>query len=150
MIRQLGAALIVSLFLSACGSLAPAPKRAGQQVGQPYRINGVRYVPRADHDYDQVGMASWYGPGFHGKKTASGKRYNMNAMTAAHTTLPFGTRIRVTNLENNRSVILTINDRGPFAKGRIIDVSKRAAKRLGFIVKGETRVRVQAVAGAGG
>lgn len=141
------ATLIVMLFLSACGSSAPEPGRAGQQVGQPYRINGVRYVPRRDPGYDVVGMASWYGPGFHGKQTASGRRYDMHAMTAAHTTLPFGTRVRVTNLDNGRSVVLTINDRGPFAKGRILDVSKRAAERLGFIVKGKTKVRVQAVGG---
>lgn len=148
MIRQLSTTLILALFLSACGSAAPEPRRAGQQVGQPYRINGVRYVPRTDPDYDQVGMASWYGPGFHGKQTASGKRYDMNAMTAAHTTLPFGTRIRVTNLENDRSVVLTVNDRGPFVKGRIVDVSRKASERLGFKTKGKARVRVQAVDGS--
>lgn len=147
MIRQLGAALMVALFLSACGSSAPEPRGAGQQVGQPYRINGVRYVPRADPDYDRVGMASWYGPGFHGKTTASGKRYDMNAMTAAHKTLPFGTRVRVTNLENDRSVTLTINDRGPFVKGRIIDVSRKASEKLGFKTKGKARVRVQVIDG---
>jgi rare lipoprotein A len=80
---------------------------------------------------DQCGGASWYGPGFHGKKTASGERFNENAMTAAHKTLPLGTVVKVTNQRTGKSIKVTINDRGPFAKGRIIDLSKAAAARLG-------------------
>lgn len=90
-----------------------------------------------------TGVASYYGPGFHGKKTANGERFNMNALTAAHRTLPFGTRVRVTNLDNGRSVVVRINDRGPFAKGRIIDLSKVAAKRIGMIQSGTARVRLE-------
>ena len=80
---------------------------------------------------DQCGGASWYGPGFHGKKTASGERFNENAMTAAHKTLPLGTDVKVTNQRTGKSIKVTINDRGPFVKGRIIDLSKAAAARLG-------------------
>ncbi len=91
----------------------------------------------------QTGLASWYGKPFHGRQTASGERYDMNKMTAAHRKLPFGTRVRVTNLDNGRSVVVTINDRGPFKRGRIIDVSRRAAGELGFLKQGLTRVRVE-------
>ncbi len=119
-------------------------------VGQPYVINGVRYVPREAPDYNAVGTASWYGRPYHGRKTASGQIYNMNAPTAAHPTLPLGTRVRVTNLANHRSVVLTVNDRGPFAKGRIIDVSRHAADRLGFRRAGITRVRVEVIQTARG
>ena len=115
-------------------------------AGKPYTIKGVRYVPRADPSYDRTGIASWYGKHLHGRPTASGERFNERAMTAAHPTLPFGTRVRVTNLENGRSVQLTINDRGPFVRGRIIDVSRAAASVLGFERKGLARVRVQNVA----
>lgn len=95
--------------------------------------------------YSQTGLASWYGKPFHGRQTASGERYDMNEMTAAHRKLSFGTRVRVTNLDNGRSVVVTINDRGPFKGGRIIDVSRRAASKLGFLKKGITRVRVEAL-----
>ncbi len=92
--------------------------------------------------YVEIGIASWYGPGFHGKKTASGEIYNMYAMTAAHRTLPLGTYVRVTNLENGRSVVVRINDRGPFVAGRVIDLSYSAAKRLGFAEKGTALVKI--------
>ncbi len=88
----------------------------------------------------QVGSASWYA--LDGRKTANGERMNSQAMTAAHRRLPFGTRIRVTNLRNGKSVIVRINDRGPFAKGRILDLSKAAARRLGFIGRGHTKVKI--------
>lgn len=88
------------------------------------------------------GKASWYGPGFHGRRTANGERYNQNAMTAAHRNLRFGTRVKVTNLNNGRSVILRINDRGPYVKGRVIDVSAAAARSLGMIKTGVAPVRV--------
>ena len=90
----------------------------------------------------QTGKASWYGDKFHGRKTASGEIYNMNAMTAAHRKLPFGTRVKVTSKANGQSVIVKINDRGPFAKKRIIDVSKAAAKKLGMIKSGEISVSI--------
>ncbi len=129
-------------------SAEPAPD--SRQVGNPYVVKGVRYVPREDPGYNVVGMASWYGRPFHGRKTASGQIYNMNALTAAHPTLPLGTQVRVTNLAKNRSVVLTVNDRGPFAKGRIIDVSRRAAERLGFRRAGTARVRVEVIQAARG
>ncbi len=119
-----------------------APTNVPYRLGKPYTVRGVRYVPRDQPRYDRTGMASWYGGKFHGRKTASGQTYNMHAFTAAHTTLPMGTQVRVTNLSNGRSVIVTINDRGPFARGRIIDLSRAAANYLGFITQGTARVRV--------
>jgi rare lipoprotein A len=99
----------------------------------------------SDRTYEAVGVASWYGAKFHGRTTASGEPYDMNAMTAAHPSLPFGTKVRVTNLENGRAVVLRINDRGPFAKRRIIDVSRHAAEHLGFLGADLARVRVEAI-----
>ncbi|MFH1738468.1 MAG: septal ring lytic transglycosylase RlpA family protein [bacterium] len=92
--------------------------------------------------FPQTGIASWYGEKYHGRQTASGERYNMNAMTAAHPSLPFGSRVKVTNLENGQNAKLRINDRGPFVRGRIIDVSYRAARKLGFVRQGLTRVKI--------
>ncbi|MEN8137616.1 MAG: septal ring lytic transglycosylase RlpA family protein [Bacteroidota bacterium] len=91
----------------------------------------------------EVGMASFYSDKLHGKSTASGEPYDKIKMTAAHRTLPFNTKIRVTNLDNNKSVIVTVNDRGPFVKGRIVDVSRAAAVKLGFINKGLTKVKLE-------
>ncbi|HEY9845740.1 MAG TPA: septal ring lytic transglycosylase RlpA family protein, partial [Candidatus Caenarcaniphilales bacterium] len=88
------------------------------------------------------GLASWYGPGFHGNRTASGERYNQYALTAAHRSLPFGTRVQVTNLHNNRSVVVRINDRGPYSHGRVIDLSRKAAQLLGVVTSGVAPVRV--------
>ena len=88
----------------------------------------------------QSGRASWYGPGFQGRRTANGERFNTHALTAAHRRLPFGTRVRVTNTSNGRSVVVRINDRGPFIKGRVIDLSKAAAKQLGFVSSGVTKI----------
>jgi rare lipoprotein A len=93
----------------------------------------------------EIGIASFYESAFHGKTTASGRAYDEHALTAAHRTLPFGTRVRVTNLDNGRAAVLTITDRGPFARGRVIDVSRRAARKLGFWRRGTTRVRVDVV-----
>lgn len=112
------------------------------KVGNPYTVSGVRYYPREDFSLSETGIASWYGPNFHGKRTANGERYNQNDLTAAHRTLQMPSLVRVTNLENGRSVVVRINDRGPFKRGRIIDVSKRAAELLGFIGNGTARVRV--------
>ncbi|MFV3411415.1 septal ring lytic transglycosylase RlpA family protein [Pseudomonas nitroreducens] len=93
--------------------------------------------------YRAEGTASYYGKAHHGKRTASGERFNQNALTAAHRTLPFGTRVRVTNLDNDRSVVVRINDRGPFGRGRIIDVSKAAAEQLNMLRTGTARVRLE-------
>ncbi len=112
------------------------------KVGAPYQINGAWYYPAEDFEYSETGIASWYGPNFHGKKTANGEDYNQNDLTAAHRTLPMPSAVRVTNLENGRSLVLRINDRGPFARGRIIDVSRRGAQLLGFEKNGVAKVRV--------
>ena len=115
------------------------------KVGTPYVIKGVRYFPEVDGDYDETGVASWYGPGFHTKTTANGETYDQNDLTAAHKTLPMPSYVRVTNLENGRALVLRVNDRGPYAHGRIIDVSKRAAQLLGFENQGTAKVRVRIV-----
>lgn len=91
-------------------------------------------------EYRMQGMASWYGPGFSGRKTASGERFNPKALTAAHRTLPFGSSVKVTNVENGKSVIVRVNDRGPFSRGRIIDLSKAAAAKIGLLRSGTARV----------
>jgi rare lipoprotein A len=93
--------------------------------------------------FSQTGMGSYYGPKFHGKKTASGERFNQNGMTAAHRTLAFGSRLRVTNIANGKSVVVRVNDRGPFIRGRIVDVSTLAARQLGIVGRGVARVRIQ-------
>ncbi len=123
--------LLALLLLAACGT---ATRKAPHAVPEGPLVT-----------YREVGVASWYGPGFHGKLTANGERYNMNAMTAAHRTLPFGTRVQVTNLANGRTVALRINDRGPFVNGRIIDVSRHGADHLGLLPTGTARVRVVAL-----
>jgi rare lipoprotein A len=106
-------------------------------------------LPAEKPVYSTVGVASWYGRDAHGRRTASGERFDMAAPTAAHPTLAFGTRVLVTNLANGRSVVLRVNDRGPFTGGRVIDVSWRAAEMLGFVQDGLARVRVQIVNAAG-
>jgi rare lipoprotein A len=114
------------------------------KVGNPYKINGKWYYPTIDYDYNEVGIASWYGPGFHGKKTANGEIFNQNIISAAHRTLPLPSIVKVTNLENGKVLsFVRVNDRGPFARNRIIDLSKEAAKQLGFINKGIAKVRVE-------
>ena len=114
------------------------------KVGSPYKVAGKTYVPAIHKKYDEIGVASWYGVpgGFHGAKTANGDVFNKESLTAAHRTLPMPSLVRVINLENNKSVILMVNDRGPFAHNRIIDVSEKAAKMLGFKNKGTAKVRV--------
>ncbi|WP_142846951.1 septal ring lytic transglycosylase RlpA family protein [Telmatospirillum sp. J64-1] len=126
---------------------APSTKSTGNyKVGNPYQIRGVWYYPAVDYNYDETGIASWYGPGFHGKQTANGEIFNQNDITAAHRTLPMPSLVRVTNLENGRSIVVRINDRGPFAHGRIIDLSRRSAQLLGFEQQGTAKVRVQILA----
>ncbi len=113
---------------------------------KPYTVRGQKYYPlQSAHGFVEEGVASWYGPGFHGKTTANGETYNQNAMTAAHKLLPLGTTVRVTNLENNKSLVLRINDRGPFVHDRVIDVSKRAAERLDMHEQGTANVRIEAI-----
>ena len=119
------------------------PKGGGRyKIGQPYQINGKWYYPREDPNYDRIGIASWYGSMFHGRRTANGEIFDMNALTAAHPTLPMPSLVRVTNLENNRSLVVRVNDRGPYKHNRVIDLSRYAADLLGFRNKGVARVRV--------
>ena len=114
------------------------------KVGNPYKINGKWYYPAINYEYDEAGHASWYGPGFHGKKTANGEIFNQNLISAAHRTLPLPSIVKVTNLENGKVLsFVRVNDRGPFAKNRIIDLSKEAAKELGFVNRGVAKVRVE-------
>jgi rare lipoprotein A len=141
------AALALALTLGACGTSGDIPGATGTpykpyMIGQPYQINGRSYHPREDFDYDRTGVASWYGSDFHGRRTANGETYDMRAMTAAHTTLPMPTIVRVTNLENGRSIVVRVNDRGPFVDDRIIDLSRAGARELGFENQGLARVRV--------
>ncbi|MCE9523895.1 MAG: septal ring lytic transglycosylase RlpA family protein [Alphaproteobacteria bacterium] len=139
-------AVFLCTFLLALDGCAVGNKQnqpGNYKVGNPYQINGVWYYPKEDTFYDETGIASWYGKDFHGKSTANGERYDMDAITGAHRTLPMPSIVRVTNLENGRSIKLRVNDRGPYARGRIIDVSRHAAELLGFQDRGTARVRVQ-------
>jgi rare lipoprotein A len=147
--------VVVCFFaLSACssiggksGSRSMSDGSAGMyKVGQPYTVAGEVYTPSENYSYDQTGIASWYGPGFDGKRTANGEVFDTSELTAAHPTLPMPSLVRVTNLENGRSVVVRINDRGPFAAGRIIDLSQRAAQLLGFEQNGTAKVRVTILA----
>ncbi|HEY1095871.1 MAG TPA: septal ring lytic transglycosylase RlpA family protein [Alphaproteobacteria bacterium] len=113
------------------------------KVGKPYQAMGKWYTPTESYSYDETGIASWYGPGFHGKRTANGEPYDSMALTAAHPTLQLPCVARVTNLDNGRSIVVRVNDRGPFKRGRVMDVSKRAAELLGMIGAGTAKVRVQ-------
>jgi rare lipoprotein A len=135
----------VALGLAACGSTGPSrvPTSGGYKIGNPYQVNGVWYYPAEDFNYDETGIASWYGPGFHGGTTANGEPYDMNAETAAHKTLPMPSEVEVTNLDNGRRIQVRINDRGPFVPGRIIDLSRRSAELLGMDRAGTARVRVR-------
>ena len=113
------------------------------KVGKPYKVMGQYYSPKEDYRYVEEGIASWYGDDFHNKRTANGETYNMRAITAAHRTLPLPSIVKVTNLENGRSIIARVNDRGPYVKNRIIDVSQKGAELLGYRNKGTARVRVE-------
>jgi rare lipoprotein A len=130
------------------GSVSVPPNAGVYKIGKPYQVGDTWYYPREQPDYDETGVASWYGPTFYGKHTANGEIYTAGDLTAAHRTLPMPVNVRVTNLENGRSIIVRVNDRGPFAKGRIIDLSERAAELLGFKAKGTARVRVTFVSRA--
>lgn len=124
------------------GPVKPAPYK----IGKPYQVAGIWYYPKADYNYNETGIASWYGPGFDGKRTANGEIFDTNGLTAAHKTLPMPSMVRVTNLENGRSIAVRVNDRGPFVASRIIDLSRRGAQLLGFIERGTARVRVEIMA----
>lgn len=130
----------------AAASRPASGQRGLYKIGEPYQQNGIWYYPSEDYTYDETGIASWYGPDFHGKITANGEDYDMNDLTAAHRTLPMPSFVRVTNLDNGRSLVVRVNDRGPYARGRILDMSRRAAQLLGFIDVGTARVRVQIMA----
>jgi rare lipoprotein A len=145
--------IAATLLLAGCASFSErrAAEEQGRRVaaggiykiGTPYEIEGDWYYPQEDATYDNTGIASWYGLKFHGRRTANGEIFDMDLLTAAHPTLPMPVRAKVTNLENGRSVVVRINDRGPFAKDREIDMSRHAADVLGFKEKGTAQVRVQ-------
>lgn len=148
--------LMAGASLAACATVRPEPQTkpppsggrsytnsAGQKVGRPYQINGVWYAPREQPAYDETGIASWYGPGFHMKATAMGETFDMDAVSAAHTTLPLPSMVEVTNLDNGRKLVVRVNDRGPFVNNRIIDLSREAARQLGYERQGVARVRVR-------
>ena len=145
------AGIALAVLLAGCGERghappagqAAAPSRGYYKVGAPYQVEGVWYYPGSDYSYDETGIASWYGSDFHGKFTANGEVYNMNDLTAAHPTLPLPSIVRVTNLDNGRSIVVRVNDRGPYLRGRIIDLSRRAAQLVGMIGTGTAKVRVQ-------
>ncbi|MDP2373987.1 septal ring lytic transglycosylase RlpA family protein [Reyranella sp.] len=133
--------------LAACGSTsggkASVAQRGTYKVGAPYKIDGVWYTPKEDFNHVETGVASWYGPGFHGKSTANGERYDQTDRTAAHRTLQMPSIVRVTNLSNGLSTVVRINDRGPFASNRVIDLSRTAAQELDVIRNGTARVRIE-------
>lgn len=136
-------ALFFSLF-SGCASVKPPPTTPGHP--KPYKIGKTWYKPLPHaRGFDQRGKASWYGKKFHGRKTANGETYNMYAMTAAHKTLPFNTHVRVYNLENGKEIRVRINDRGPFVRGRIIDLSYKAAKKIRMVGSGTASVNIVAL-----
>lgn len=136
------------LLAAGCSSMAPVPggEQARYKIGNPYEVGGVRYFPKEDYTYAETGIASWYGPKFHGKPTANGEIFDMNAVSAAHKTLPLPSVVRVTNIDNGRVLKMRVNDRGPFVPGRIIDLSRRAADLIGMRRKGTARVRVEILA----
>jgi len=169
--KRLALTLIAGMALAACGgkppprvSTTPPPRavdvssdssavardaaRLGNwpvKIGKPYQVAGVWYHPADDRDYREDGVASWYGPGFHAGSTANGERYDQDDLTAAHRTLPMPSWVEVENLDNGRKLTVRINDRGPFAKGRIIDLSRKAAQLLGVDRAGTARVSLRRV-----
>ncbi len=151
--------LSTTLALTACSdssqvfssTVAPASKQPAAassasgyyKIGNPYQVEGLWYYPKEDYNYKEIGISSWYGPDFHNGITANGELYDMHGLTAAHRTLPLPSIVRVTNLQNGRSLVLRVNDRGPFVNNRVIDVSMRAAQLLGFKEQGTTQVQVE-------
>jgi len=145
--------LVLALMLGGCGKPAHRVKVLNGPSGselkgtqRPYEVDGVRYEPLLLADgFTEIGIASWYGPGFHGKKTSNGEIYNMHGMTAAHKTLPMNVFVRVTNLDNNRQTVVRVNDRGPFVAGRVIDLSQAAARELEVLGCGTAKVKLEAL-----
>jgi rare lipoprotein A len=145
--------LAIGMLVAACGGPDYGPGGGNYsaartphpvfKIGAPYQVKGVWYTPEPDYAYDRTGPASWYGEAFQGQYTANGEVYDLNELTAAHKTLPLPCVVEVTNLANGRSLRLRVNDRGPFAGGRILDVSRRAAQLLGFERTGTAEVRVR-------
>src|ERR1035437_8651475 len=128
----------------------PVPKGGGvYRVGKPYLVGGREYVPQEDVNYSAVGLASWYGDDFHGRYTANGEIFDMASISAAHPTMPLPSYARITNLANHRSIIVRVNDRGPYAAGRVMDVSARAAEMLDFKRMGTASVKVDYIGPAG-
>jgi rare lipoprotein A len=121
----------------------PTSRYTGYKVGKPYQVHGIWYYPKDQPNYDEIGIASWYGDQFHNHYTADGEVFDMNMPSAAHKTLPLPSLVEVTNLANGRKVLVRVNDRGPFVDGRVIDMSKAGAAALGFVAQGVTRVRVR-------
>lgn len=138
-----------ALALAACAALAGCAGDRGRgaigtvKIGKPYTVGGRTYRPADERNYDRTGLASWYGPGHAGRATANGERYRPEGLTAAHPTLPMPSMVEVTRLDDGRRVVKRINDRGPFVPGRIIDLSKGAAERIGLVRDGIARVRVR-------
>lgn len=138
---------VIALAVSACaGREKPATAAAPSTKASPATKESPAKAPKTSGTV-QVGYASWYGPGFAGRKTANGEIFDPAKLTCAHRKLPFGTRVRVTNLENGKSVVVRVNDRGPYARGRIIDLSHEAAKRIDMVEKGHVNVRVEVLPG---
>jgi rare lipoprotein A len=131
--------IILSLLLSGClGGFYSS--------GKSYKVNNKKYyVLKSSKGYKKYGYASWYGRGFHSKKTASGERFNMYALTAAHKTLPLNSRVKITNVKNGRSVVVKINDRGPFVFNRDIDLSYAAAQKIGILPNGSAYVKIESI-----
>lgn len=149
-IHRLGSAagitaiILIILLFGGCASTPPPPSTNSHP--KPYRVGKTWYHPMKDaRDFRQRGIASWYGKKFHGRKTSNGEIYNMYGVSAAHKTLPLGTYVRVKNLENNKTIDVRINDRGPFVRGRIIDLSYGAAKKLDVVGPGTARVEIYAL-----
>lgn len=141
--RVAGAVLLLALATGCASHKASTVASRGMyKVGAPYKIDGTTYVPQEEFNHTETGVASWYGPGFHGKYTANGEVYDQADRTAAHRTLQLPCVVRVTNLENGLSTTVRINDRGPYARNRILDVSKATAETLGMIGKGTARIRI--------
>ena len=142
------AAFALFAGLTACATMpqpaAPPPAHAGGTMA-PYQANGTWYRPHEQPRYDEVGIGTWYGAQYHHRHTADGEIFDMDRVSGAHTTLPLPCVVEVTNLENGRRIHVRVNDRGPFIQGRILDLSRQAAKDLGFYEKGSTRVRVRYV-----
>jgi rare lipoprotein A len=160
--RHLGLLALVVVSLAACATPKPrlsvhgtttarpysGPPPAGSTKGlrgteKPYQIKGIWYYPKADPDYDEKGVGSWYGEQFHNRRTANGELFDMDIPSAAHKTLPLPSLVEVTNLDNGKKMVLRVNDRGPFVGDRIIDLSKAAAERLGYGRQGVAQVRVR-------